>query len=335
MTGQVCIPVHEMSQIGEARRVASRMAQSMSMSETRQAGVAIVATELATNLVRHARNGRLLLQTLRMSAGACLEFLAVDSGPGIAELHRCMQDGFSTRGTAGTGLGAIRRLSDEFDAYSTLATGTAVMARILAAERTRPERSPFLHGAVSIAAPHEQVCGDAWSVTERDGGLAVMVADGLGHGPLAAEAAQRAIATFTSDPFAAASQVLERAHLAVRGSRGAAVACVQVTADGAVRHAGMGNVETSLVSSTGRRGLASQNGTIGVEIRKVLSSEAAWPARGVLVMHSDGLTSRWTLDPYPGLLVRHPAIIACILARDFLRGRDDATVVVVGLRREA
>jgi anti-sigma regulatory factor (Ser/Thr protein kinase) len=333
MTPQACIPVHEVSQVGEARRMATRMAQSIGLSETRQAEAAIVATELATNLVRHAGNGRMLVQTLRAPAGDCVEFLAIDSGPGIADLHRCMRDGFSSKGTAGTGLGAIRRLSREFDAYSTPGKGTAVLARIMADDRI--PHGPFAHGAVSIPAPHESVCGDAWSVRENDGCLAVMVADGLGHGALAAEAARRAIVAFTTDPFADAGRILENAHQSVRGSRGAAVACAQVTAGGQVRHAGMGNIETSLVSGTGRRGLAAQNGTIGVEIRKVLSSDATWPDLGVLVMHSDGLTSRWSFDAYPGLLVRHPGIIASVLARDFLRGRDDATVVVVSLRREA
>jgi hypothetical protein len=45
-------------------------------------------------------------------------------------------------------------------------------------------------------------------------------------------------------------------------------------------------------------------------------------------MHSDGLTSHWSLDAYPGLRLRHPALVAAVLYRDYQRGRDDVTVVV-------
>jgi hypothetical protein len=70
-----------------------------------------------------------------------------------------------------------------------------------------------------------------------------------------------------------------------------------------------------------------------MQMRSALHSTAhAWPEHGLLVMHSDGLTGRWTLDRYPGLLVRHPALVAAVLYKDFLRGRDDATVVVVASR---
>ena len=53
-----------------------------------------------------------------------------------------------------------------------------------------------------------------------------------------------------------------------------------------------------------------------------------WPAGALLVMHSDGLASHWSLDSYPGLRLRHPALVAAVLYRDHQRGRDDVTVVV-------
>jgi hypothetical protein len=49
----------------------------------------------------------------------------------------------------------------------------------------------------------------------------------------------------------------------------------------------------------------------------------------VLVLHSDGLTSHWKLAAYSGLHVRHAAVIAGVLYRDFRRANDDVTVVVV------
>jgi anti-sigma regulatory factor (Ser/Thr protein kinase) len=304
------------------------MAHSISLSEARRGNTAIVATELATNLLRHARRGRVWLQTLHLGGLHCMELLAVDAGPGIVDLQRCMLDGYSSGGTAGTGLGAVRRLADEFDAYSTPGKGTVVLARIHAGHTAA--ETPFTLGAVSLAAPGEFVCGDAWHVAQRDHAIAVVVADGLGHGPLAGEAALKAIDVFGADPFADADQFFRHAHGALVGSRGAAVARALVNARGEVEYAGVGNIAGSLVGVETSRGLPSQNGTVGVEMRSHLTTSTyAWPDRGVLLMHSDGITQRWSLEAYPGLLMRHPAVLAAVLCRDFIRGRDDATVLVV------
>jgi hypothetical protein len=84
-----------------------------------------------------------------------------------------------------------------------------------------------------------------------------------------------------------------------------------------------------LLSPAGSRGLFTHNGTVGAQVRKVQEFEYAWPDGGLLVMHSDGLQTRWSMDPYPGLMARHPAVVAGVLYRDFQRGRDDATVLVL------
>ena len=55
---------------------------------------------------------------------------------------------------------------------------------------------------------------------------------------------------------------------------------------------------------------------------------APWPAGALVLLHSDGLASHWTLDRYPGLSARYPTLVAGVLYRDHRRGRDDTTVVV-------
>jgi hypothetical protein len=161
-----------------------------------------------------------------------------------------------------------------------------------------------------------------------------MVADGLGHGPDAAVAAQLAGAAFDAAPFAPPEQFFPSVHRALNGSRGAALARAIIGSSGDVQYSGIGNIAGSLVSSERSRGLASQNGTVGVQIRShVAAFSHAMSAPGVLVMHSDGITSRWSFDHYPGLLLRHPAVIAGVLTRDFVRGRDDATMLVVSRPR--
>jgi anti-sigma regulatory factor (Ser/Thr protein kinase) len=330
---QVSIAVSDPSQVGEVRRAVSRLSQTVPLSATRRADASIVATELATNLVRHARDGRMLLQVIPFGTSGWLEMLAVDAGPGMTDVQRCLQDGYSTGGTPGNGLGAVKRLSDHFDVHSAPAKGTVIVSRI--ATVTVPA-NVFEVGAVTLSAPGEEVCGDTWRSIEREREIAVMVADGLGHGPDAAAAAHLAGEAFEGQPFAAPDQFFQHAHRLLNGSRGAAVARAVIGSSGEVQYAGIGNIAGSVVGTERSRGMASQNGTVGVQIRSHVSSFAhVLPSPGVLLMHSDGITSRWSFDQYPGLLLRHPAVIAGVLSRDFVRGRDDATVLVVGRARKA
>ena len=329
----VCIPVSDVSQVGEVRRTVARMAQTLTLSEARRGDASIVATELATNLVRHSRHGRMLLQVMSHGASGWLEMLSVDGGPGMTDVQRCLQDGYSTIGTPGNGLGAVKRLSDEFDLHSTPGKGTVIVSRIATAPASP---NVFAIGAVCVTAPGEHVCGDTWRSVEREREIAVMVADGLGHGPEAAIAAQLAGAAFEGEAFAPPEQFYRSLHRSLNGSRGAALARAVIGASGDIQYSGIGNIAGSLVSSERSRGLASQNGTVGVQIRNhFLAFAHVMPAPGVLLMHSDGITSRWSFDHYPGLLLRHPAVIAGVLSRDFVRGRDDATVLVVSRWRKA
>lgn len=335
MFSQEAIRVAEPSQIGEVRRRAQRLAVNAGFSPEHGGRVAIVASELATNLVKYAPGGDVLLRTYQWLIAGCfesgVELISVDRGPGIANVAQALEDGFSVGRTPGNGLGAVRRLATEFDIYSTRPGGTVVFAQI-GQPNHRATGSRFQWGAISRPAPREQLCGDTWRVSERDGELALMVADGLGHGPAAAEAADVAAAAFEENGFAPLAELFERADRRLRRTRGAALAVAQITSQPRLlKYVGVGNIAGSLRSrrSTTGRGLVSHNGTVGAEMRKIQQFEFDCPEDAVLIMHSDGLQSRWSLDAYPGLIHCHPAVIASVLWRDFTRGRDDVTVCVV------
>jgi hypothetical protein len=228
----------------------------------------------------------------------------------------------------------VRRLSTQFDVWSAAGMGTVVLARLLAggAAAQAPASVARRWGAINKPVKGEHQCGDTWRAVARgDGAVAAFVADGLGHGPAAAEAANATARAFDVDPFADLKRILETAHAIGRGTRGAAVAAAQLDpARGTLRYAGVGNISGTLVDGTARRGLSSHNGTIGAHLHKVHEFEYPWPQRGgVLVMHSDGLGTRWDPAAYPGLMQRHPAVVAGVLYRDFARGRDDVTVLVI------
>jgi anti-sigma regulatory factor (Ser/Thr protein kinase) len=331
--GQLCCPVTDSSHVSAVRRTASDMALRQGFGATQCGEAAIVATEAATNILKHAGQGEILLRPLRCRDATGIELLAIDNGPGMASLPASMEDGRSTAGSYGVGLGAMARLSASLDAWSAPGRG-AVFALSLWRGGAPPGAgeggSPLQLGLVSQALPGETECGDDWAVACDATGATVLVADGLGHGGQAAIAAQAAVATVMALPGRQAALLLEEAHLALRGTRGAAVAVVRI--DMLVERlvlAGVGNVACHAWLGQARRQLVSHNGIVGSNMRKVQEFDTQWGPEGMLILHSDGIGTRWNLDDYPGLAMRHPAVIAAVLFRDFGRRRDDATVLVL------
>jgi len=164
-------------------------------------------------------------------------------------------------------------------------------------------------------------------------GLLVMSCDGLGHGPLAALAAQAAVNAFRTGTGRTPEQVMEEVHRALRGTRGAAVAIARLEPDGRVLFCGVGNITAALVNSTGRVNLLSHPGIAGHEMHRLRTQEYRMPAQGNLVMHSDGLSDRWGAADLAGLLDHPPAVIATGLLREAGTRRDDASAVIAKAAR--
>jgi hypothetical protein len=222
-------------------------------------------------------------------------------------------------------------MAEVFDVFSS-AKGTAVFARIEQPENGAPhsrKSSVELAGLVSPIAG-ETVSGDnlAWEINGDR--CIVLMADGLGHGMQAAEAADEAVRVFRAHSSESPASLISRLHDALKKTRGAAAAIAEVrTLAGTLTYAGVGNISGSILSHTLSRSLVSHNGTLGHVMARVQEFKVEWPKDGILVMHSDGLQSRWDPTRYPGLLARQPAIIAGVLLRDFRRERDDASVLVL------
>jgi anti-sigma regulatory factor (Ser/Thr protein kinase) len=328
MQSPVALTVVETSQVGESRRAATALAARLGFEEEDSSRMALLTTEVATNLVKHGREGLLLLRALRDGDATGIELLALDKGPGMADVARCLHDGYSTAGSSGTGLGAIKRLSDFLDIWSA-PTGTALVTRLWTGRRRLPKSGSFSVAAVTVPMAGESVCGDAWAEEQAGGRVYFLVADGLGHGPDAAAAANTAVRLFRANTGQGPGEILSILHQGMRSTRGAAVAVAVVDLDAGVVHfAGVGNISGLVLAGDTSRSMVSHNGIVGHEARKFQSFSYPFPATATLVMHSDGLRSRWDLNAYRGLIARDPALIAGILYRDFQRGRDDVTVLV-------
>lgn len=327
------------SDVSAARRHSQMMAEQAGLAATEAGRLAIIVTEAGTNILKHGADGWLVVTMVWHDGRAGVEIVAMDRGPGILNVDQSLRDGVSTVGTAGTGLGAMRRLSDGFDFYSAPGLGTALYMVVYAAAVAPADRYPdamtgqpqrLSIGTMCLPIASEDLCGDGWGIDEHAGGATVLVVDGLGHGPGAAAAAQAAIATLCDTGSRPADLLMQAMHEALRQTRGAAAAVATLDyQEDRITFVGIGNIAACVIEGDERRQLVSHNGIVGHNMRKLQAFSTPWTVGSTCVFCSDGIGTQWDLNRYPGLLQCHPSLIASVLYRDFMRVRDDATVVIV------
>jgi hypothetical protein len=286
------------------------------------------------------------LQPLDPAAGPGLEILAVDRGPGMRDVEAVLRappyqqiearlaSHAGQRGGLGCGLASVRRLASAFDVHSAFGQGTVVLARFFFGSPTRIDAGPRVLrcGGVSVPMAREDENGDAWAFVQTGSRGCVLVVDGLGHGKGAAGAAEAAVGEFHRSHGGDIETYFQDAHRAMRSTRGGSVFMCRVESEkGALFFAGVGNVEGRVYGPRGISALTPMNGTLGMNLGapKVVVRELPWGPGATLVLYSDGIRSSFDLDGDSGLWRRDPAMIAAVIHRDFARGRDDATVVVV------
>jgi anti-sigma regulatory factor (Ser/Thr protein kinase) len=324
------IAIADQSQIAAARRSAEMLARDLGFDALRVGRVALIATEMATNILKHAIHGDLIVARFADGTGSGIELLALDKGPGIGDVARSLEDGYSTTGTSGTGLGAIRRQADIFDIYSRPGAGTVLMARILGEGAAAGVAPDCELGIVQVPYRGEVECGDSWAFGRKSGAPTLFAVDGSGHGPHAASAARSAVEAFEKSDQMDSVRVMETIHRALAPTRGAAIAVARVDRPAQlVRFSGIGNISAALISAGATKRMVSLNGTAGHVAPRV--REFTYPCHGAatVILHSDGVSAKWDLASYPGLASCRPSIIAGLLGRDFRRTNDDALVAVL------
>ena len=343
MNGYACVPavqdvawirIEEPSAVGRARRVASSLAERLEFPATRVAEVGIAVTEIGTNLAKHAREGALVVRAVRATTQAAVEIVAVDSGPGIADVALAWRDGESTVGTLGVGLGAVARLSDRSGVMSELGRGTVLTARFHRDRQPLTELPVESTGGITRPVDGEESCGDAYAVRAGEGRLQLMMCDGSGHGPLAETAARAAVRVFCERGSGAPEDIVAELHAALRGTRGGAVGVADLDlVRRTVRFAGLGNIAAVVLGGGRKLGMISVPGVAGHQARTIRAFDYALPDDAVVVLHSDGLTERWTLQGRERLLAAAPLVIGAVLLRDAGVRKDDAGVLVAKVPR--
>lgn len=341
--------IKDEAQVGAARRAVNRFAASLGFTEDALAEIAIVVQEIGTNAARYSRVGGRLHWTTVLDEEPGLELFYWDKGPGIYDVEQAVRDGVSSGGSLGTGFGAIRRLSDEFDIYSNprgttsrllhsrrTTHGTVILSRKRVGARARNSQRgspPSLAkrlGAWSRCRAGEDVNGDAYFVREHKSAMLLAAVDGLGHGRGAHEAARVAVDSLSDWAGEPLDEVILAAHDALRATRGAVIGAVIIDREEErFYYAGVGNVEVRVFNSAEPVRPIPVNGTLGARLSSLRVSPHRWSEGTTLVLATDGVSAAWDIGSYPGLLGRSPQVGAGVLLRDYGRDSDDATVLVV------
>ena len=326
---QTCHQIGELSEISSARRAGSELSRKIGFDSVRSGELAIIITEACTNISKHAKSGCIFLRPISSGENLGIEIIAMDSGPGMLNVETNFEDGNSSTGTSGTGLGAIKRLAHFIDIYTELGKGT-VLLMVLWANPESVQTNYWQIGSICIPIPSEEVCGDSWTATPSSTGLSLLIADGLGHGLEAARASLLAVDAVEADPELFPNRVLHNSHSLMKGYRGAAVAVARIDIHAReLRYCGVGNIAGCIYTGEKRQHLLSHNGIVGTNMRKTHEFIHEWTNDSIVIMHSDGIGTKWSLENYIGLDKCHSSIIAAVIHRDSSRGRDDSTIVVL------
>jgi len=321
--------VEDASAVAACRNAALALADRLQFPAARVGQLALAVTEAASNLHKHARQGSLWLCVDRDAETPGIVLVTIDAGPGLPDVSAAIRDGHSTTSTLGIGLGAIQRLADFCDLYSVPGHGTALAARF------RPERPsaatsgwPARWAGLVRPITGEAECGDVYGAIRADETVTAVLCDGLGHGPLAAAAATAGVTAVLDDPVSEPAALLERAHRQMSHTRGGAIGVVQVRGPVA-RFAGLGNIAASILSDGSRKSMLSVPGIAGHQARTIRQFEYQVPPGAAVVLHSDGITSRWEAAALPGVADKDPLLIAAVLLAEAGIHRDDAGVLVL------
>jgi anti-sigma regulatory factor (Ser/Thr protein kinase) len=335
--------ISDSSEVTRARCLVTELAQHRGWSATDVDTVAGVIAEIGANILKYAGRGELLIQETSEHHTPGLDLLALDTGPGIEQEYEYLRKGNTTADSLGNGLDTIKQIAARVEIFSLPAIRTALFVRILAQRTPQTQLNgarnvlmttlpagEFTTGVVSVTKTGEIVCGDGWAVSQKPNLYRLMVADGSGHGPEANEAIQLAVRVFHQRIAATLTNLMGAMHSALRATRGAAIAVAEINrTEHVLRYCGVGNICATLLIKSSVYSLDSLHGVVGHQLPKLQEFSYPWHSQSLLVMHSVGLASRWSVDRYPGLLACHPLVIAGVLYRDFNRGgRDDVTVVV-------
>lgn len=327
----ISIDVNHPAEVGSARQLAMECAESLGFPHEVCARMALVASELATNLVKHAQGGQLVLTPLDEGDRKGLQIETLDTGPGIVDINLALTDGFSTSGSCGYGLGSVNRLMDELDIQSQRHQGTHVTCRKWLRGYSRSTLPcPVDIGVASRPKPGFDLNGDDFVIQRWEQNVLVGVIDGLGHGEPAHKASKAArvyVENHFDQPLA---RIFAGTGFACRGTRGCVMALALLDwGRGTLQFASIGNIEARVISRSGPLNFHVRRGIIGLNAPEPLVTHHDWEPENLLLLHSDGIASHWSWEDLPDLTDEPASAVARGVLRALAKDVDDATALVL------
>jgi anti-sigma regulatory factor (Ser/Thr protein kinase) len=326
----VSLKAYDRSYFAILKKEIHALAVSAGFSKVKIGHIDIIVAEMVSNLVKHAGGGDLLVNLVKEDDLQGIEIISIDKGPGMADVTRMVSDGVSTKNTLGQGLGAIKRLSDLFQVYTLKDWGTVILIRVFEKDLPAHRRIPAADiKSVLVPKPGETECGDGFFSIMNNYGIKLMLGDGLGHGREASAAVNAAGNAFLNCEMDDPVEIIRYMNTAVKKTRGlvAAVAVYKFSSK-TWSICGVGNITTRVNSIESNKTYTPYNGIIGLNVPNTLNSVQIQPVKGdYLVMHSDGLKSKWELTRYPAILRYDLSVLCAVLLKDFARQTDDMSII--------
>ncbi|KRD08855.1 serine/threonine protein kinase [Flavobacterium sp. Root901] len=324
--------IDDRSLIAFIKREIHNLALQLGFTPHRAAETDIIVAELTSNLIKYANGGELLYRAHLDGEYNAIEIYCLDNGDGFENLTKIMNDGYSSSNTLGHGLGSIKRLSNDFQIYSMKDWGCVQYVKICEKPDYQPQalQSGLNHMEIALNYPGEKVCGDGYYIKQTRKGFQIFVGDGLGHGENAYEAVQMAIKAFRQSIEFEPAELLREIHAKVKKSRGLVATIVSVDYNAEVWNiCGIGNINTRIYNGLENKTYTPYNGIIGHNIPRTLNSTIVpYKKHQIIIMHSDGLRTRWNLNDLTSILKQNPGIIGAAIFKENIRGTDDATILV-------
>jgi anti-sigma regulatory factor (Ser/Thr protein kinase) len=317
----------------------------MGFDEVKTGEVAIMVTEMVTNVIQHGGGkGKLVIcQFSDDQHHHAIELWCCDSGKGISDLKQVLKDGFTDKNSLGIGLGTIRRFSDEMELNppvdaefkNTFFSDCCNYNNCIRTVKYLPNRyfmgtnRNLQIGAASRSKPGELLNGDSYLVTHLGSELSVAaVIDGLGHGSeanLASQLAREQIILKSEQPV---GTLMQHVHKALQGTRGSTIGLVRIdTGKQQISFSGIGNIEGFLYTSEGKKNFLSFGGIMGHNMRTPRVFDFDFKPGDLMCMFSDGITTRWKFDDIDW--TANPQKTAELILTQFSRPNDDATVLII------
>ena len=339
------LPIDNESDVGNCRRKGVAIAKEMGFNEVKSSEIAIVISELATNVLQHGggRGKMLICQIEDHEKQKALEIWCYDTGNGISNIDKSIQDGITEKKSLGLGLGSIRRLSDEMEINPDIPLllkenlGTEIFKynhsirtlKKLLGKKWMGTNRALIVGASSRCHSGETINGDAFLVSHLSATRTLAaVIDGLGHGKEAHLASDLIREKILSSPDLSPDKLISHIHNSVRGTRGAVMGLASInTETNKLAFSGIGNIESFIVTRQGKKTLLSFAGIIGHNIRTPRIFECDFEPGDVLCMYSDGITTRWRTEDIDWNA--SPQKNAELITNKYARPNDDATILII------